>query len=300
MIPSMPTRVWFRPAVALLLALLLAACGSEQPAPQSFPPLDFSYLPPLPLNVEGLEVQSQYVSPGPPDVSEYDPVSPVEALRLIATERLKPVGSAGRAVFVIDDAALVRNGDTITGAFSVTLNIYTSAGVRAGFAQATVTRQMTNVGENLPAALYTLTSQLMQQMNVEFEYQVRRSLHDWLVSPGPTPPPVPQQVPSPMQTPAPSYSPTPAVPAPQPMPEPAPPYSPPAGPQPMAAPQPPLPYPLPPAVPLPQPTTAPPSPMPALPQAPPPAGALPAPSTTPPPPSPPLPAPLPPLGPVQD
>ncbi len=299
MIPSMPMRVWFRPAVALLLVLLLAACGSEQPAPQaSFPPLDFSYLPPLALNVATLEVQSQYVPSGPPDISQYDPAPPEAALRLMATERLKPVGSAGRAVFTIDDAAIVQSGDTITGAFSVTLNIYTSAGVRAGFAQATVTRQLTGVGGDLPAALYTLTRQLMQQMNVEFEYQVRRSLHDWLASAGPTPPPVPQQAPLP----APPYSPPQAVPVPQPIPapQPAPAYSPPAQPQPMAVPEPALPYTPPPAGPLPQPTTAPPPPLPPLPSPPPPAGALPAPSATPPPRSPPLPSSLPPLGPVQD
>lgn len=284
MMPCMPTRAWFRP-FALLLVLFLAACGSEQPAPQaSYPPLDFSYLPPIALNVATLEVQSQYVPPGPPDVSQYDPAPPVAALRLMATERLKPVGSAGRAVFSIDDAAMVRSGDTITGAFSVTLNIYTSAGVRAGFAQATVTRQVTNVGGDVPGALYTLTRQLMQQMNIEFEYQVRRSLRDWLVSAAPTPPAVPPQGLVPPPPPVAPPAPPPASSLPQPMPPPGP--------------QPGLPYP-PTAGPLPQPTTAPPPPMPSLPSTPPPAGALP-PPTTPPPASPALPNPLPPLGPVQD
>ena len=296
---SMPTRVWYRPFV-LLLVLLLAACGSEQPAPQaSYPPLDFSYLPPLALNVATLEVQSQYVPSGPPDVSQSDPAPPVAALRLMATERLKPVGSAGRAVFLIDDAAIVRSGDTITGAFSVTLNIYTSAGVRAGFAQATVTRQLNIAGQDLSAALYTLTRQLMQQINIEFEYQVRRSLHDWLVSTGPTPPPAPvPPPPPPVAEPAPP--PISAEPQAMPTPQPPPPYSPgPTESQPMATPQPALPYPLPPAGPLPEPTTAQPPPMPSLPSTLPPAGALP-PTTTTPPPTPPLPQPLPPLGPVQD
>jgi hypothetical protein len=291
MTPSLPTRVWFRP-FAPLVVLLLAACGSEQPAPQgNFPPLDFSYLPTLALNVATLEVQSQYVPSGPPEVSQDDPAPPVAALRTMATERLKPVGTAGRAVFAIDDAAMVRSGDTITGAFSVTLNIYTSAGVRAGFAQATVTRQITNVGGDLQTALYTLTRQLMQQMNVEFEYQVRHSLHDWLVTTGPTPPPVSQQAPMP----------APPPPVAEPMQQAPPSYPPPpSGPQPMAAPPPPLPYALPPAGPLPEPTTGQPPPMPSLPSTLPPAGTLPPPTTTPPPPSPPLPQPLPPLGPVQD
>jgi len=287
MTPSMPTRAWFCPLV-LLLVLLLGGCASEQPATQAnYPPLDFSYLPPLALNVATLEVQTQYVPSGPPDVSEYDPAPPVAALRLMATERLKPVGSAGRAVFSIDDAAMVRSGDTITGAFSVTLNIYTSAGVRAGFAQATVTRQLDIVGGDLPGTLYTLTRQLMQQMNVEFEYRVRRSLHDWLMSTGPTPPPVSQQAPPP-PPPVMEAAPPPASSVPQAAPS----YSP-------SGPQPPLPYP-PPAGALPQPTMAPPPPMPSLPSTPPPAGALPSTTPTPPPSSPALPQPLPPLGPVQD
>jgi len=291
MTPSMPTRAWFSPLV-LLLVLLLGGCGSEQPATQAnYPPLDFSYLPPLALNVATLEVQSQYVPSGPPDVSEYDPAPPVAALRLMATERLKPVGSAGRAVFSIDDAAMVRSGDTITGAFSVTLNIYTSAGVRAGFAQATVTRQLDIVGGDLPGTLYTLTRQLMQQMNIEFEYRVRRSLHDWLVSAGPPPPPVPQEAPPPPPPPpVVEGAPPPTSGGPQAVPS----YSPgPGGPEPA------LPYP-PPAGALPQPTTVPPPAMPSLPSTPPPAGALPPPTTKPPPPSPALPQPLPPLGPVQD
>jgi hypothetical protein len=297
-------RVWFRP-FALLLVLLLASCEPEQPAPStSFPPLDFTYLPPLPLNVATVDVLSQYVPSGvPPEVSQYDPVSPVAALRLMATERLKPVGSAGRAVFSIDDAAMVRSGDTVTGAYSVTLSVYTSAGVRAGFAQATVTRQLNIVGEDLPAALYTLTRQLMQQMNVEFEYQVRRSLSDWLL---PTAAPaVPQQEPVPPPAPlvTPPTAPPPLVPVPQAMRAQPPPASygaPPPAPQPMAGPEPALPYPPPPAGPLPEPTTAPPPPSPPLPSALPPAGTLPPPTTTPPPTSPALPAPLPPLGPVQD
>ena len=44
-----------------------------------------------------------------------------------------------------------------------------------------MTRTLKNEGAG-PAALYDLTRQAMQDMNVEFEYQVRHSLHDWIVS----------------------------------------------------------------------------------------------------------------------
>ena len=35
------------------------------------------------------------------------------------------LGSSGRAVFVIQNASLMRQGDTITGTFEVQLDIYT-------------------------------------------------------------------------------------------------------------------------------------------------------------------------------
>ena len=170
---------------ALLLPLLLAACGGEAPAPVSYTPLDYSYLPPLQLNVARVEVEQHFIPSGqPPSVNQYDPVSPTAALRRMAVERLKPFGSAGRAVFVIENASLVQDGDTITGTFTVRLEIYTSAGTRAAFAEATVSRQRVGEVHNLSETLYLLTRQLMDRMNVELEYQIRRSLGDWLVPPG--------------------------------------------------------------------------------------------------------------------
>jgi hypothetical protein len=45
-----------------------------------------------------------------------------------------------------------------------------------------VTRSSKGDDNDGPAALYDLTKAAMADMNVEFEYQVRHSLHDWLVS----------------------------------------------------------------------------------------------------------------------
>ncbi len=282
---------------ALLIVLLLAACGLPPLLPQSVAPLDFTYLPPLPLNVATIDIQSQYVPSGvPPDVSQFDPIAPVAALETMARQRLKVAGSSGEAVFVVNDAALVRTGDTITGAMSVTLNIYTSGGIRAGYAQATVTRQINGVGADLPAVLDQMTRQMMSQMNVEFEYQVRHSLSGWLLSTGAAPlqivqPPPVQPLPVqplPVQPPA-VEPPPPGV---QPLPE--------GPPIPDQGASPPLPYALPPPAALPQPTGAPPPGSAPLPYAPPPAAPLAPPTASPPPPSPPLPAPLPPPGPVID
>lgn len=158
---------------ALLLPLLLAACGGEAPAPVSYTPLDYSYLPPLQLNVARVEVEQHFIpSDQPPSVNQYDPVSPTAALRRMAVERLKPFGSAGRAVFVIENASLVQGGDTITGTFTVRLEIYTSAGTRAAFAEATVSRQVVGEVHNLSETLYLLTRQLMDRMNVELDNEI--------------------------------------------------------------------------------------------------------------------------------
>ena len=53
---------------------------------------------------------------------------------------------------------------------------------------------------DLPAALYDMTRAMMDDMNVELEFQIRRSLRDWLQDPTAAPPPAPveqQELPAP-------------------------------------------------------------------------------------------------------
>jgi hypothetical protein len=174
-----------RPALSrravLLLPLLLAACGGEEPPPpENFPPLDFSYLLPLPLNVASIDIVDRAVPSGQgTDVTALDPVSPADALRLMARQRLKAEGTSGRAVFIIEQASFSRVGDAVIGTMKVRLEIYPTPGVPAAYAEAAVTRSVSGNLGNLPAVLYGLTRQMMNQMNVEFEYQVRHALGQW-------------------------------------------------------------------------------------------------------------------------
>ena len=182
----MPPRLPSRRSL-LLLPLALAACGSPPP---DYPTLRYNYLPPIRLNVASISVQQDYVPSGEaPDLSSLDPAQPVDALRQMAEDRLKPFGPAGRAVFVIQNASMLRDGDTITGTFAVRLDIYTSANNRVGYAEARVARAHSGHVDDIHRLLYDLTKQLMDEMNVQFEYQVVHSLRDWVapVGGGPTP-----------------------------------------------------------------------------------------------------------------
>jgi hypothetical protein len=178
---------------SLLLPLLLACCGGDR-RPRSYPPLRYDYLTPLTLNVAAIQIEQRFVPSGAaPDVSQLDPVPPLRALRAMAEDRLQAFGSTGQAVFVIQDASLMRRRDTLSGNFSVELGIYTAPGTRAGFAQASASGRFTGDLDDLPGRLYDLTKDMLDRLNVEFEYQVRHALGPWLLSAGATQAPVEQQ-----------------------------------------------------------------------------------------------------------
>lgn len=204
---------------SLLLLLLLAACGGGHER-RDFPPLRYNYLLPLRLNVAEIRIEQRYMPSGaPPDVSQLDPVPPMEALHNMATDRLQALGGSGVAVFSILNAGLLRKGDTLTGNFEVELDIYSGPDTRAAFATASVTGSYTGDMDDLRGRLYDMTKSLMDRMNVEFEYQARRSLGGWLLAAGALQAPVQQQplIVSPPPGP-PSAGPPPPVPMPPPMP----------------------------------------------------------------------------------
>jgi uncharacterized protein (DUF2267 family) len=73
----------------------------------------------------------------------------------------------------------------------VHLDVMTSDGAKTGYAEARVSRTSTfdNDGPNATrAALNTLVNQMMTDINVEFEFQVRRTLRDYLEKTAPAAP----------------------------------------------------------------------------------------------------------------
>ncbi len=138
-------------------------------------------------------MQQQFVPSGArPDVTAQDPVPPIAALKAMAQDRLKAFGSTGRAVFVIQDASLTQQGDNIDATLKVSLTIYGPDNQNAGFAEARVERHWSGDIGNLHTVLYDVTKAAMDDMNVEFEYQVRHNLKDWIAAPAAPEAPVEQ------------------------------------------------------------------------------------------------------------
>ena len=165
--------------LALLMPFALAACGGE-PA-ESFPPLRFNDLPPIQLNVSSITVEQRFFPSGmDPDVSGKAPVPPIEALKTMANDRLQPFGTANKAVFAVLDASMMRENDVVTGSFAVSLTILDDNGGQLGFAEARVQSRHVGRIHDIRPVLYDMTKTMMNDMNIEFEYQIRHNLKAWL------------------------------------------------------------------------------------------------------------------------
>jgi len=213
------------------LPLFLAGCGGDEtPPPEPYTPLSYAFLPRLRLNVGTIAVEDHAQPLGPQDVAGNSPIVPAQALEQLARDRLFAAGFAGTATFVIDQASILRAPDgTLSGTLAVHLQITVPGGAPGGYAAAQVQRQHVpgSDPENFQNTLYDLTKQMMDAMNVEFEFQLRKTLSSWLVPGAPIPAAVQAQPLAPPAPPPPAPStlyqdplapPTPAPPPPPPAP----------------------------------------------------------------------------------
>jgi hypothetical protein len=216
------TRLWL--VGFLVLPLAIAGCGGDEPPPtENFAPLHYEYLRKLRLNVGTIDVQDHTTPAGDGDVSNQAPTPPAQALAQMAHDRLFPAGLSGQGVFTIDQASIVRGPDgTLNGQMAVHLDVLAPGGTRAGYAEARVARQHVpgSEEENLRNVLYDMTKQMMADINVELEYQIRRSMSAWLVAGSDVPAPVSS---APLETPAPPPTPDSSIPGVDLSPAPAPP-----------------------------------------------------------------------------
>lgn len=180
-----------------LLALLLASCTDEPPPViHNFPPLHYEYLSKLRLNVGTIDIQDRSHPLNANDIAALSPAVPAQALERMARDRLFAAGLTGSATFVIDQAGIVQGpGGTLDGRLAVHLDITKPDGTPGGYASAEVLRQHIpgSDPEDQSVELYDLTRQMMDAMNVEIEYQLKRSLSALLVSRPQPPAPVEAQ-----------------------------------------------------------------------------------------------------------
>lgn len=179
---------------SLVLPVALAGCA-EQKQPTSFAPLTYDYLGQIHLNVATLDVVDNSVTkPEPGDIGYKSPSPPDHTLRQMAADRLIATGNTSAATtahFVIDRAFILHQpGGTLDGQMDIHLDILNPEGKRVASASAQATQTLhpdPSQDVESPANLYEITKDMMQTINVEFEYQIRHSLNKWLVDAGGTP-----------------------------------------------------------------------------------------------------------------
>ncbi|CAI3939944.1 unnamed protein product [Commensalibacter papalotli (ex Botero et al. 2024)] len=181
-------------ASALLLVtpiIGLTACSHDDP--KTFAPLTYDYLTPIFLNVSQMDVQNlsqnqQYNR----DVTNLSPILPATALQNMANTRFQARGSSGKGVFTINRASLQEQGHNgIYGQMDATLSIYNNNNQKVASVQASVNHTY-DIDSSKGAAsskgnLYDATQKLMQDMNVELEFQIRKHLGNWIVDATGTP-----------------------------------------------------------------------------------------------------------------
>lgn len=176
-------KLWHFSSFAVLAGL--AGCSSPPP-PQYFPPLTYSYLPPLVLKVATLNIVDDYV-PSTDTVAllAQDPAPPAQTLLAMLRGRVVASGAPGTGTVTIQNASVHQVDGTLTGAMTVDVSVASADGRSTGYAEATVSASRSapdsDDGPNaMPAALYGLTKQLMENMNVQLQYQMQHNLSGWL------------------------------------------------------------------------------------------------------------------------
>ena len=170
----------------LLLPLLAAACGGR-PEPVQLPPgpLSYKYLSPLALNVAAIDIAEEAPSPVPGDIGARLSPSAPEAVRIMARDRLIAVGTSGQALFTVSQAQVIQRADALTCLLGCRLEVLSGLGSRVGFAEAAVTRSVSGLEAKRPNAPEALLRRAMDDLNVEYEFQLRRALKDWITAVAP-------------------------------------------------------------------------------------------------------------------
>ncbi|MCR0981516.1 hypothetical protein [Roseomonas populi] len=177
--------------LALGAPLLLLACGGRDLPPLPPRPAGYAWLTPLRLNVADLEVID---TPVEGRVDPPAPILPAAEVARMGRDRVIPSGTTGQGRFVVEAATLLRSGDSVSVLLRARLEVMDGSGRRVAFAQAEARRSLSGFGSSAAArarAAETVMVGAMEDLNVEFELQVRRNLRDWLLETTPAAPVAP-------------------------------------------------------------------------------------------------------------
>jgi hypothetical protein len=182
------------PLIVLIVFLAMTGCESP-PSRVPFPEITFTHLPDIRLDVATIEIIEAYQSPGvDPNVEHLYPVTPAEAARRWAEDRLVAVGIDGFARFIILDASAVeqRNAPPPAGSSSadprdrynmrtaIRIEIVKANGAQTAFVAAEATLQQyvdpaTTLNEreriwfgNVEALMKTLDAELQRTIDSGF------------------------------------------------------------------------------------------------------------------------------------
>lgn len=177
--------LWVSPLITL------TACSHQDKT--QYAPLTYDYLTPIFFNVSQITVQNQTaLTSYPQDISNLSPTPPALALNNMANNRLKARGASGNALFIIKRASLQkRDNHTLYGQIDITLEIYNQNHKKVATIQVStnhtyeIDRHKGDIDSR--ANLYDVTQKMMQDTNIELEYQIRKHLEPWLVDATGTP-----------------------------------------------------------------------------------------------------------------
>jgi hypothetical protein len=189
-------RAWARRRGLLALPLAAAGCGGR-PAEPPLAAVAYGYLTPLSLQVGGIRIDPATPRPPPGDIgATLAPPAPAEAVRIMARDRLFAVGAEGEARFRVVQASLLRAGGGLTCMLACRLEIAAGEeGARGGFVEATARAAVTGAEAGRAQAAERLLRRTMDGLNVEFEFQIRQRLRDWLLQAAPGGAPLPAPAP---------------------------------------------------------------------------------------------------------
>jgi hypothetical protein len=177
-----------RAALGALLSAAGCATPAEPPPPPAGPP-SYSHLTPLRLAVGRIEIRPA-TDPAATRTMPPAPLVPADVVRIMAVDRLSAAGGAGVARFSTQIATLTREPSAGGGVFTAAterlscvmrcrLEIRGEDGAPAGFAEAEVSRAAVRPAGS-PAERARAAEELVRaagnDLNVEFEYQLRRNL----------------------------------------------------------------------------------------------------------------------------